>query len=92
VQIVDEYFANIIDFFSTGFSPKEFNTVEKKKLVVRATYYQLITGHFYKLGAYNILRRSVMDHERPIILVEAHEGIAGGHYARKATAQKILHA
>jgi hypothetical protein len=33
-----------------------------------------------------------MEHERPIILVEAHEGIVGGHYAGKATAQKILRA
>ena len=32
-----------------------------------------------------------MEHEHPIILVEAHEGIIGGHYAGKATAQKMLH-
>jgi hypothetical protein len=25
VQISDEYFSNMIDFFSTGFSPKEYN-------------------------------------------------------------------
>jgi hypothetical protein len=76
---------------STGFSPKEFNTVQKKNLVVRAADYQLIAGHLYKLGADNILRRCVMEHERPIILAEAHEGIVGGHYAGKAIAQKILH-
>jgi len=32
----------------------------------------------------------VLDFERNIILVEVHGGAAGGHYARKATAQKIL--
>jgi hypothetical protein len=32
-----------------------------------------------------------LEHERPIILVEAHEGIAGGHYAGKDTMQKVLH-
>jgi hypothetical protein len=26
VQIVDEYFSNIIEFFIIGFSPKEYNT------------------------------------------------------------------
>jgi hypothetical protein len=31
-----------------------------------------------------------MEHEHPIILVEAHEGIDGRHYAGKDTAQKIL--
>jgi hypothetical protein len=92
VQIVDEYFVDIIEFLSTGFSPKEYTTVQKKNLVVRAADYQLIAGHLYKLGADNILRRCVMEHECPIILAEAHEGIVGGHYAGKATAQKILRA
>jgi hypothetical protein len=59
--------------------------------VVRVVDYQLIAGHLYKLGADNILRRCVMEHERPIILAESHEGIVGGKYARKATAQKMLH-
>jgi len=33
-----------------------------------------------------------MEHDRPIILTEAHERIVGGHYARKSTTQKKLHA
>jgi transposase InsO family protein len=64
--------------------------VQKKNLVVRVAYYQLIVGHLYKMGADSILRRCVLEHERPRILAEAHEGIAGGHYAGKATVQKVL--
>lgn len=45
----------------------------------------------YKLGAYGILQRHVLDHERPIILLEAHEGFVGGHYTRNTTTQNILH-
>jgi hypothetical protein len=63
--------------------PQEFNTAQKKNLVVRATDYQLIVGHLYKMGADNILRRCVLEHERPRILAEAHEGIDGGNYAGK---------
>jgi hypothetical protein len=33
-----------------------------------------------------------MEEERPMILAEAHEGIAGGHYVGKATAQNVLRA
>jgi hypothetical protein len=51
--------------------------------MVRAVDYQLIAGHLYKLGGDSILMRCVMDHERPIILEEVHEGIAGGNYAGK---------
>ena len=80
VQIVDEYFANIIEFFITSFAPREFNIVQKKNLVVKVAEYQLIASHLYKLGEDNISMRCVMEHERPIILAEAHEGIIGGHY------------
>jgi hypothetical protein len=61
-------------------------------LVVRATDYQLIAGHLYNMGADNILRRCVLEHERPRILAELLEGIVGGHYAGKVTAKKVLHA
>jgi hypothetical protein len=50
IQIVDEYFDDIIEFLSTGFAPREFTTAQKKNLVVRAADYQLIAGHLYKLG------------------------------------------
>jgi transposase InsO family protein len=44
------------------------------------------------MGADSILRRYVLEHERPRVLAESHEGIAGGHYAGKATTQKVLRA
>jgi len=42
------------------------------------------------LGPDEILRRYVLEHERRRILEEAHFGVAGGHYAGKATSQKVL--
>jgi hypothetical protein len=54
-------------------------------------FWIIIAGHLYNIGVDNILRRCVLEHERPRILVEAHEGIDGGHYAGKSTAQKVLH-
>jgi hypothetical protein len=53
---------------------------------VHAAYFSLIAGKLYNMGPDEILRRCVMEAERPLILTEAHEGIAGGHYARKETA------
>ena len=55
-------------------------------MVVRNANYQLIAGHLYNMGVDNILRRCVLEHEMPWILVEAHEGIDGGNYAGKSTA------
>jgi hypothetical protein len=85
VQATNYYFADIIEYLSTGTAPQELNTAQRKNLVVRAFDYQLITGHLYKMGAYIILRRSALEHERPRILAESHEEIVGGHYVGKTT-------
>jgi hypothetical protein len=90
VQVADEYFSDIIQYLSTGTVPQEFNTTQNKNLVVRVVDYQLTVGHLYKMGLDIILRRCVLEHERPRILAEAHEGIARGHYVGKTTTHKVL--
>jgi hypothetical protein len=70
----------------------EYAITQKKQLVVCPIDFSLIAGLLYNMGPYEILRRCVMEAEIPLILVEDHEGIAGGHYAGKATAQKVLRA
>jgi hypothetical protein len=42
------------------------------------------------MGVDCILRRCVIEHERPRILVEAHEGIYREHYRGKDIVQKVL--
>ena len=56
--------------------------------MVRAADFTLIEGQLYKMGPNEILRRCVLQHEKPLILAEAHSRAVGGHYAGKATAQK----
>ena len=65
-------------------------TQQKKQLVVRAAEFTLIAGQLYKMGPDEIMRRCVLEHDKPLILAEAHAGAAGGHYVGKATAHKIL--
>jgi hypothetical protein len=64
-------------------APSEYTIPQKKQLVVRAVDFSLIARQLYKMGPDEILRRRVMEVERPLILVEAPEGIAGGHYTGK---------
>ena len=54
--------------------------------------FSLISGHLYKMGPDEILCRYILEHEKHGIFVDIHGGVAGGHYARKETAQKILSA
>jgi hypothetical protein len=76
--MVDDYFADIVEFLSTGMAPSEMTVAQKKQLVVKETDYQLIAGNLYKLGEDGILRHCVLEHERSMILEEAHDGIVGG--------------
>ena len=90
IQIADEYYDDIIHFLTTGWAPVEFNKQQKKQLVVKAIDFTLIAGNLYKLGPDEVLHRCVMLHDKEAIIREAHSGTAGGHFAGKSTAQKIL--
>jgi hypothetical protein len=55
VQMVDDYFSDIVQFLNIGVAPLQFIVAQKKQLVMKATDYQLITVNSYKLGANNII-------------------------------------
>ena len=44
IQMVDDYFQDIVQYLSTGFSPSEMTTKQKKQLVVRVADFTLIAG------------------------------------------------
>ena len=50
IQIADEYYADIIQFLTTGVAPDDFTKQQKKQLVVKAADFTLIAGCLYKLG------------------------------------------
>jgi hypothetical protein len=90
IRKIDDRFAEIVQFLSIGMAPSEYTITQKKQLVVRIADFLLIARELYKIELHEILRRGVMEEERPLILAKGHEGITGGHYAVKATMQKIL--
>jgi hypothetical protein len=90
IKKYDDHFAEIVQFLSTGMAPREYTFIQKKQLVVCAVDFQLIVGWLYNMGLDEILRICVMESERPLILEEAHEGIAEGHYVGKSTTQNVL--
>jgi hypothetical protein len=90
IRRVDDHFTEIVQFLSTGMARSEYTIIQKKQLVVHVAVFSLIAGQLYNMGPDEILRRCVMEAERPMILAEAHAGIAGGNYAGKTTIQKVL--
>ena len=85
VHIMDDHFADVIQVLMTRIALEGYSTQQKKDLVVHATYSSVIVGQLYNMGMIEVLRRYVPKFERVSILAEAHEGVVGGHYAKKAT-------
>jgi hypothetical protein len=92
IRNIDDHFTEIVKFLSTGMALSEYTIPQKKQLVVCTAEFSLIAGQLYKMGPDEILRRCVMEVERPLILTKSHEGIAGGKYAGKDTTHKVLRA
>lgn len=90
VHIIDEHFADIIQFLSRGTTPIGYTTQQKKELVARDVDFSIIAGNLYKMGSNGVLRRYVLDYKRQSILTEAHRGFSRGSYAGRATVQKML--
>eukprot|EP00253_Pinus_taeda_P033049 PITA_33049 len=86
VHVANNHFAYIIHFLMMGMALKGYTSQQKKELVLRTANFSVIAGNLYKMGSNEILRCYVPEFERSIILLEAHGGVAGGHYAGKATA------
>jgi len=55
VCVVDNNFAYIIHFLTTGMDPKGYTSQKKRELVVRGADFSLITGYLYEIGVDEIL-------------------------------------
>ena len=51
----DDHYAPIIQFLVTGVAPDKLSTSQKKQLVVKASDFQLVASHLYKMGHDEIL-------------------------------------
>jgi hypothetical protein len=68
IRNIDDHFAKIVQFLSTAMALHKCTIIQKKQLVVRAADFSLIARQLYKMGPDEILRRCVMEVERPLIL------------------------
>jgi hypothetical protein len=85
IRKIDDHFTKIVQFLSIGMAPREYTIIQKKQLAIHATKFQLIVGQLYNMRPNEIFRRCVMEAKIPLILEEAHEGIAGWNYVGKVT-------
>ena len=85
MHVVDGHFKDIIHFLMTRTAPEGYTVQQNKELVVCAADFSGIARLLYKMGSDEILQRYVPKFERSSIIIDAHGGATGGHYAGRVT-------
>ena len=85
----DEWITEMTHFLSTGLPPDHMPLDARKRLAVRSWNFCLVSDILYRKGSDGIWRRAIQQFEKNVVLQEAHQGIAGGHYAGESTARKV---
>ena len=88
----DDWYEQIRNFIMDYSFPHQWSRDKKRRLALRSRDFTIIAGQLYKRGIDQICRRCVPEHEKNGILMEAHQGIAGGHQAAEITKRKVLQA
>ncbi|MCO5563101.1 hypothetical protein L7F22_016737 [Adiantum nelumboides] len=74
-----------------GEFPPGLTSLQRKRLIKRASSYLWLDGVLYQKGKDLVCRRVPSCKEIPLILKSLHEEACGGHFAHDLTARKILH-
>ena len=81
VDYVPEWYPGLVEYLVSGRTPEDMSKAEARTLIRLAGPYQLITGQLYIRGKDDVIRRCTLPHEVDDFLFQAHNGIAGGHFA-----------
>ena len=86
----EPWYANIVNYITTGVTPLSMSTFQAQKLKREARYYAWDAPHLWRSYTNQIIRRCVPDDEQGSILSACHTLSCGGHFSGKRTARKIL--
>jgi len=90
VDYVHEWYLRLVEYLMSGRPLEDISTTWARKLIRLARPYQLITRQLYIWGKDDVIRRCVLLHEVGDLLIQAHDGITGGHFASEMTTRKVL--
>ena len=79
-------------YLTHGSSPNHLDARKKRALRLKFAQYQLIDGVLFRQNYDQVLLRCLEKDDAEHILIELHDGPAGGHFSGETTAHKILRA
>ena len=90
VDVITKGFEEIWDYLTKCKFPSGADKKRKQSIAHRSRPYTVIGNNIYFQGGDGIFCKVVSQEDGKNLLKEFHEGLCGGHYAGKATANKIL--
>ena len=80
----------VCEFLNDGDFPKDLNSTQRRRLVVRASQYTIVDKDLYHKGKDGVLQRVPIKEEIVEILQKMHEEACGGHFSHDIMLRKIL--
>ena len=90
VKAIVPWYADIVNFLTTGKFPPGFTQFKRDKIRSEAKYCVWDEPYLWRHCADQVIRRCVPDSEVTSVLTFCHEFACGGHFGPKRTARKVL--
>ena len=85
VSVQTPWYVDIVNFLACAIMPPEFSYQKKRKLRTDARLYIWDDPLLFRRGAYQIIRRCVLEAEQDGIVDKCHSSPYGGHFAGDIT-------
>ena len=72
--------------------PKHWNSKQRRVLRLKSATYQIIDGILFRNNYDGVILRCLEKEDAKKVIIELHDGPAGGHFSRDTTAHNILRA
>ena len=88
----DSWYRDLVHYLQAGFLPEHWNSKQRRALHLKSASYQIVEVILFKKNYDGVLLRCLEKEDAKKVMIDLHDGPAGGHFSRDTTAHKILRA
>ena len=88
----NSWYRDLVHYLQAILLPEHWNSKQRRALHLKSTSYQIIEGILFKKNYDGVPLRCLEKEDVKKVMVDLHDGPAGGHFFGDTTAHKILRA
>ena len=86
----ESWYRDLVHYLQEGYFPEHWNPKQRRALCLKSALYQIIDGVLFRKNYNGVFLKCLEHDDANKVVVELHDGPAGGHFSRDTTAHKIL--